>query len=172
MITLYDATIPVFRHGLGTMQAWLRRAERHAEDSNFPMARLLEARLAPDMFNLIQQVGYAYFTSLEAAGNLSGRAPPEMGYDEKSAADLGASLSRVMRYLESIGPADVAAGTDEVETFLLPDRKIRLDRYVRFFALPNFYFHIATAYGILRHEGVPLGKADYIGTPPVDPGGA
>lgn len=169
MGTLYHATIPVFLHGLRNIGAWLRRAERHAEDANFPMAQLLEARLAPDMFNLIQQVGYAYFTSLEAAENLSGKAPPEMGYDEKSAAELYASLDRVMRHLESIGAADLDDGAKEVETFLLPGKRIALERYVRFFALPNFYFHAATAYGILRHSGVPLAKPDYIGAPPVDP---
>lgn len=166
MSTLYDATIPVFIHGLENIRSWLKKSERHAEDTGIPMKQLLEARLAPDMFDLTHQIGYAYFTSLEAAANLSGKPSPDMGYDEKNAAELYASIEQVVRHLGSIQPGDIDdSASREVETFLVPSR-VRLDRYVHHFCLPNFYFHIVTAYGILRHKGVPLGKADYIGTPP------
>jgi hypothetical protein len=169
MSTLYDATIPVFIHGLENIRSWLKKSERHAEDSGFPMKQLLEARLVPDMFDLTQQVGYAYFTSLEAAANLSGKPSPEMGYDEKNAAELYASIEQVVHHLRSIQAGDVdESESREVETFLVPG-KIRLDRYVHYLALPNFHFHAVTAYGILRHRGVPLGKADYIGTLPDAP---
>lgn len=166
MNTLYDTTIPVFVHGLNRIRAFLLKAEQHADDKGLAMKELLEARLAPDMFNLTQQVGYAYFMSLEAAGNLSGKTPPEMGYDEKSASDLYASLEQVVRFLKSVGPADIEdSATKEIETFLSPE-KVRLHRYVHYFALPNFYFHVVTIYDILRHNGVPLRKPDYIGSPP------
>ncbi|MGA8260400.1 MAG: DUF1993 domain-containing protein [Arenicellales bacterium] len=166
MNTLYDATIPVFVHGLNRIRAFLLKAEQYSDDKGIAMNELLEARLAPDMFTLTQQVGYAYFMSLEAAGNLSGKAPPEMGYDEKSAGDLYASLEQVARYLKSIDPADIEDSAEkEVDTFLSSE-KVRLHRYVHYFALPNFYFHVVTTYDILRHKGVPLRKPDYIGSPP------
>ena len=164
MTTLYDATVPVLAHGLGNLRSWLQKSERYARDAGIPAAEMLESRLAPDMFTLTQQVQYAYFTCLEAVEHLSGRASPEMGYDEKSVGDLYASLDRVVAHLESIQPGDVGEATARtVETFLRPDDKIPLQKYIDYYALPNFYFHTVTAYGILRHKGVPLGKADYIG---------
>ena len=125
MGALYEATIPAFILGLGNLRSWLGKAEQHAAGGSVAVSDLLEARLAPDMFNLIQQVGYAYFTALEAAEHLSGREPPEMGYDETSMDELRASIDRVTEYLRSIGPDDVAPReSTEVETFLLPGSRL------------------------------------------------
>ena len=163
MNNLYDATIPAFVRGLRNLRSWLKKSETHAGEAGTPMSEFLEARLAPDMHNLIQQVGYAYFTALEAAQNLSGKASPEMGYDETTAGELSDSIDRVVAHLESIRPEDVEkTAPKEVETFLVPDKKVRVDKYVQRLAVPNFYFHVVTAYDVLRHKGVPLGKADYL----------
>lgn len=164
MNRLYDITIPAFRRGLTNLRAWLAVAERHAERTGTRTNDLLDARLAPDMYGLTQQVGYAYFTALEAVENLAGIPQPAMSYEETTVDELYASIDRAIDHLERIEPADIdESPAREVETFLRPDRKIAVQEYVTRFALPNFYFHIVTAYDILRHRGVPLGKADYIG---------
>lgn len=167
MNALYDASIPVFASGLTNMRACLAKAESHAESAGSSIGELIQARLAPDMYTYIQQVGYAYFTALEAAGHLCAKPQPEMSYDETTASELHSSMARVVAYLESIGPNEVeTSGAKKVQTFLRTGEEMRLDRYLHYFALPNFYFHVTTGYGILRHRGVPLGKSDYIGAPP------
>lgn len=160
----FEATMPSFVHGLKTLRSILEKGETFAKEQRLEEKALLEARLAPDMFELVKQVGYAYFTALEAAELLAGKAQPEMSYAETSFAELYASIDAAVSHLSAISEQDLET-TDArtVETFLLPGTQVPVDVYVKCFALPNFYFHITTAYDILRHKGVPLKKEDYIG---------
>lgn len=157
---LYIETIPVFIRFLGNLSDILEIGKK----SRIAEGKLLEGRLAPDMYNLKEQVGYVYFMALECAQNLSGKAGPEMGYDEKSIKELRASLARVIAFLKTVKPKDYAnVKSKRVRTFLVSGKTVARDAYVRELALPNFYFHVTTAYDIMRHLGVPLKKGDYLG---------
>jgi hypothetical protein len=116
------------------------------------------------MFNFTQQVGYAYFTALEIATNLSGKEMPKFTYDEKSIQELKVSLKRAIQFLKTIKPKDVAYSEKKrMKTFLNPKASFARDTYIQMLAMPNFFFHVTTAYDIFRHLGVPLKKDDYLG---------
>lgn len=162
--TAYQETIPVFVHYLGVLAKLIERGAKHARKTpGLSEEKLLAGRLAPDMFTCTQQVGYAYFMALEAACNLSGHAMPQFTYDEKSVRELRASLKRVILFLESIKPSEMRHSEKRrMKTFLDPKATFSRDEYVRLLALPNFFFHVVTAYDILRHLGVPLKKDHYL----------
>ena len=162
--TLYDVTIPVFIRSLETLRKIVKKAKKHAAGKKGGMGALLNARLAPDMYNLIQQVQYAYFMALETAVNLSGRPMPKnFKYKEKTAADLDREMKRATAFLKTIPRGGYGASKKGVQTFLDPKKKFRAGFYATMLALPNFFFHVTTAYDILRHKGVPLTKDDYLG---------
>ncbi len=163
--TLFEATIPVFIRFLHNLDAILSAGERYVAEGKISEQALLDGKLAPDMYNTIQQVGYAYFMALETVTNMTGKAAPEFGYDEKSIGQLHESLGRVTTFLRTIKPEDFAdADGKEVKTYLSEDKTFPPDIYVRELAVPNFFFHVTTAYDILRHLGVPLTKQDYLGS--------
>lgn len=163
----YRELIPAYKQGLMVLSTLVTKADRHARKEKFPVENLLNARLAPDMLTLIGQVQYAYFTIIESLEHMSGRKPPEMGYDEKNVADLQKSIKKVLSYAKRIKPKDFERSKESVvETYLDPGKRISKGTYVHLAALPNFYFHLATAYDILRHNGVRIGKDDYIGKLP------
>lgn len=163
--TLYDITIPVFIRGLENLRKVLAKAKRHATKKRVSMSGLLRSRLAPDMYTFTQQVQYAYFMALETAVNLSGRAMPKsFKYDEKTVADLDRTLKMAIAFLKSTKRATFSgADKKKITTFLDPKVKTKADFYVRELALPNFFFHVTTAYDILRHKGIPLTKDNYLG---------
>ncbi len=162
--TPYDLTIPVFVHGLETLGKLLKKAKRHATHKRVSMQKLLTGRLAPDMYTFTQQVQYAYFMALETAVNLSGVPMPKtFAYKEKTAADLDREIKRAIRFLKAVKRGRYGASKKGVQTFLNPKKKYKVSYYVTMLALPNFFFHVTTAYDILRHKGVPLKKGDYLG---------
>ena len=153
---MYEATIPVFIRSLGNLLKIMEKAERHANK-----------RLYVDMFNFTKQVQYSYFMALDAASNLSGLPSPKFDYDEKSMAELKKSVRLVVKFLRTIKPEDIKRGSKKrIPVFF--DQKLTLlpADYVQNLAVPNFFFHYVTAYDILRHYGIPLGKSDYIGALP------
>ncbi|TSC68786.1 MAG: hypothetical protein G01um101456_508 [Parcubacteria group bacterium Gr01-1014_56] len=164
-MTLYAITIPVFARYLTNLSAILKKGARHAAKRKWGDKKLLSMRLAPDMYNLTGQVQYAYFTALEAATKLSGRPSPEFAYDEATVKELQKSLSRTIAFLKTIKPNELEQGRGKkVGTFLLsPKQRVTKEQYATALALPNFFFHVATAYDILRHAGVTIGKDDYLG---------
>lgn len=163
--TLYTETVPVFIHFLGTLQKILAKGQKHARKARgLNEKTLVGGKLAPDMYPLTQQVGYAYFMAFETVTNLTGKQPPEFTYDEKNIKELNRSLGRAVTFLKTIKPRDIKPDAKTVETFLLAKKKIPTETYVRMYALPNFFFHVTTAYDILRHLGVPLVKEDYLGS--------
>ncbi len=154
--------IHVFVHFLSNLIRLLAAAEHDAKKRKFDSVQFLTMRLAPDQYDLTKQVQYAYFSAFEAATNLTGVPYPKFAYDEKSISELKTSLRQAIVFLESVNGKKMAGGTKQVTSYLLPKKQMRLSEYVSYFALPNFFFHYATAYDILRLAGVPLGKDDYL----------
>jgi len=157
-------TIPVFVRYLSNLADIIEKGEGYAAEKKLDVTILLNGKLAPDMYNFIKQVQYAYFMALEAAVKLSGRPMPKFTYDEKTLHDLQASLKRVIAFLKKIEPEEFSAVDEkQIETYLDTKKHYSAAHYVTLLALPNFFFHVTTAYDILRHLGVSLGKRDYLG---------
>jgi hypothetical protein len=116
------------------------------------------------MFSLIQQLQYALFLPADFAQHFAAEPPPKVGYDEKSFADVHASLAQAIAYLRSVPPArmDERAGR-AVPLFFDPKQGLKAETYAAHVVMPDFYFHLTVAYAILRHNGVPLGKSDFLG---------
>jgi hypothetical protein len=158
--TLYDASVPAFVSALSNMRAWLEKAalRESAED-------LINARLADDMRPLAAQYQMASDTAKNALARLCGLEQPTMADTESSLAELQARCDKTIAFLESMDPAVVNASEEREIVLKFPGgtgyRFTGAD-YLRRFALPNFYFHVTIAYAILRAEGVPLGKPDYL----------
>jgi hypothetical protein len=158
--SIYDASAPVFVNALTAMSAWLDKAA-----GEMPEAELMEARLAPDMKPLPAQYQMASDTAKNAIGRLSGTEAPSMADTEASFAELRARCDRTIEYVSSIDPAILAASADREVLLTFPNgtgwRFTGAD-YLARFALPNFFFHVTTAYAILRAAGVNLGKPDFL----------
>lgn len=158
--SMYDASVPVFVNALTNMRSWLDKAVAEK-----PEAELIGARLAPDMYRLPNQFQLASDTAKNAIGRLSGTEAPSMADTEASFAELRARCDRTIEYVKSVDPATLAASADREVLLKLPNgtgwRFTGAD-YLTRFALPNFFFHVTTAYAILRAAGVTLGKPDFM----------
>ncbi|WP_238147153.1 DUF1993 domain-containing protein [Rhizorhabdus dicambivorans] len=165
MTSLYEAAIPPVRRALVNLGAILDKAAAHFQAEGVAEADWLGARLAPDMFSLIRQVQSASDAARFLASRLSGGTAPSMADEEKSVAELRDRIDRTIAYLDSLAPAAIDGREAEPVVVTLPKAEIRFTgaSYLRDFGLPNFFFHIVTAYGILRHRGAPIGKLDYLG---------
>jgi hypothetical protein len=158
--TLYDASVPIFVRSLTDMRAWLDKAAAEK-----PEADLLEARLAPDMRPLPAQYQMASDTAKNAIGRLCGIEAPSMPDTEASLAELKERCEKTIAYVESIDPAAVAASEPREVVMRFPGGtgySWTGRDYLTGFALPNFFFHVTTAYAILRAAGVGLGKPDFL----------
>lgn len=165
-LSMYQASIPVFVRGLTALRGLLQKGAAHAAaDPN----ALVAAQLAPDMLTLAGQVQRASDTAKASGQRLSGVAAPSMPDTETTMDQLVQRVDDTIAYLQTI-PAESLEGAESrtVELNFGPDNKhaFRGDDYLLGFALPNFYFHVAIAHGILRSQGVPVGKLDFIGAPP------
>jgi hypothetical protein len=149
---------------LGQMTTWIDKAEAHAASKGYDANTLLQARLAPDMFSLVRQFQNACDNAKFAAAFATGKEPPSHPDTEQTFAEVRARIASVIDYLGTFAPADFE-GTDarEVKRPRWEGRWMRATDYFLEQALPNFFFHLTTAYAILRHNGVDLGKRDYIG---------
>ncbi|MDL1860568.1 DUF1993 domain-containing protein [Betaproteobacteria bacterium PRO7] len=164
-ISMYAASVPVFAKMLGNLSAILDKAAAYAEQKKIDPAVLLNARLYPDMFALTKQVQIASDFAKGAVARLAGQEPPKYDDNETTIAELKARIARTIDYIQGFKPEHLdGSETRDVEL------KIRSETvkypgltYLLQVALPNFYFHVATAYGILRHNGVELGKRDFVG---------
>jgi uncharacterized protein len=163
-LSIYQVSIPSFLHGLHVLSTLLRKGEAHAVEAGGDPGALVSARLAPDMLPLAGQVQRASDTAKLSAARLTGTEAPSFPDEETDFAQLQQRIARTDAYLRGLAPemfADsegrtVTIGTGETA------RSFGGDQYVLTFALPNFYFHVTTAYDILRHAGVPVGKRDYL----------
>ncbi len=149
---------------LGQMTTWLDKAEAHAAAKGYDPNVLLQARLAPDMFPLVRQLQNACDNAKFAAAFTAGKEPPSHPDTEQTFGEIRVRIASVIEYLGTFTPADLD-GTDsrEVKRPRWEGRSMRATDYFLQQAMPNFFFHLTTAYAILRHNGVDLGKRDYIG---------
>jgi hypothetical protein len=142
----------------------LAKAEAHARTNKIEPDVLLSARLYPDMFSLIQQLQYALYLPMDFAQHFADAPPPRVGYDEASFEDVHASLKTAIDYLKKIPVARLAERAERVvPTFFDSTRGLAAETYAAVIVMPDFYFHLSIAYAILRHNGVPLSKPDFIG---------
>jgi len=157
--------VPVFGRAFASLSAILKKGEAHAAAAGGDPARLVEARLAPDMLTLAGQVQRASDTAKGAAARLSGRDNPSFPDEEKSFADLEERIAKTVAFLDGFGPDDFAGAEARTVTLSFRSGSVEFDgkRYLLGFVLPNFFFHVTTAYDILRHEGVEIGKRDFLG---------
>jgi hypothetical protein len=162
---MYKASTPVFLRMLGNLDGLLEKAEANAKERGFDANLLVTQRLAPDMRPLSAQIQFASDTSKGAIARLSGGTAPAMADTETTIADLRVRIANTIDYIKSV-PASAVDGSEEREVVLkFPNGEMKfkgLD-YLTGFALPNFMFHVTTAYAILRHNGVPIGKQDFLG---------
>jgi hypothetical protein len=168
-LTMYQASIPVFVRGLSALRGLLQKGAAHAAAAGIDPNALVAAQLAPDMLTLAGQVQRASDTSKLSGQRLSGVAAPAMPDTETTLDQLIQRVSDTIAYLETIEPKTLDGSEDRtVELNFGPDNKHVFGGadYLFGFALPNFYFHVAIAHGILRSQGVPVGKMDFIGAPP------
>ncbi len=163
--SVYQVTVPIFVRGLERLSVFLDKAEGFAAEKGLDTSDFVQARLAPDMLPLSGQVQRASDTSKLAIARLGGIEAPKFEDVEKTFPELGTRIADTIAFLRSVRPEQLDGA--EARTIQFTAGKTALtfrgDTYVTGFALPNFFFHVTTAYDILRHEGVPLGKRDFLG---------
>lgn len=164
-MSLYQVTVPVFVKALSNLRSVLEKAKTHALDHKIEEAAFMQARLFPDMLPLPRQVQIATDIARGCAARLAGEEPPSYEDKERTFDALMARIDRTVEYLRSV-PEEKFADA-ETRTITRPLRgqphAFTGAGYALQFGIPNVYFHAATAYDILRHNGVPLGKADFLG---------
>ncbi len=167
-ISMYSASVPVLVRALGNLQAWFDKAEAHAAAKKFEPQVLLNSRLAPDMLPFTKQVQIACDSAKFGVARLSGVDAPKFDDTEKTFADLRLRIASTLEYIRSV-PAAKIDGTENKDV-VVPRRDgsmtLKGEFYLKHYVLPNVYFHVMTAYALLRHNGVELGKGDFLGTLP------
>lgn len=165
-LTMHAASIPVFRQMLGGLAGVLRKAQAHAEARGIEPAAFLQARLYPDMFPLVRQVQIACDFAKSVPARLAGVEAPAHADTEQTFDELQARIARTLEFIEGL---DAAAfdGSETREIVLRPgtpkERRLDGQAYLLQYGLPQFLFHATTAYALLRHAGVEIGKKDYMG---------
>jgi hypothetical protein len=164
-MTTTFVTIQQFKKVLSNLDKWLDTATAFGEKKKFDANTLLQARLAPDQFPFVKQVQIACDTAKMAAFRLAGKEPPAQEDNEKTLEDLHARVRACVKHLETFKESDfVGAEGRMVPVKFMPGKGFLGSDYVSEFAVPNFYFHATTAYAILRHNGIDLGKGDFLGS--------
>ena len=164
-LSMYQASIPVFERMLGNLDAILDKAAASAEARKFDSAVLVNARLAPDMRPLSGQIQIATDSVKGCAARLAGIEPPSFPDTEVTLADLKARVAKTVDFLKTVKAEQVDGSEDRQITLKAGPRELTFtgQAYLLNFVLPNFYFHVTTAYAILRHNGVDVGKMDFLG---------
>ena len=166
-LSMYQASIPVFKQLLGGLSAVLAKAEAHASAKKIDPNALLQARLYPDMFPLLRQVQVACDFAKSVSARLAGVEVPSFEDQEASFADLQSRIAKTLAFIDGLTTAQMAGSeTRQIVTqAATPKEKIFTgESYLLNYGLPHFFFHTSTAYAVLRHNGVEVGKKDYIGT--------
>lgn len=165
-ITLYAASIPVFKQMLNSVSGILAKAEAHAVAKNIDPNALLQARLYPDMFPLIRQIQIAADFARGVSARLAGVDVPTYDDREQTFAELRALIDTTLAFVESFTPAQID-GNEAREIITRPgtpkEKRFTGQSYLLSYGLPQFLFHVTAAYAILRHNGVEIGKRDYMG---------
>jgi uncharacterized protein len=148
---------------LKVLDAVLEKAIKHAEARKFDVNNFCQARLYPDMLPFLAQVRIACDSAKSTAALLAGKEPPKHEDTETTFPELRARIAKVLAYLETFTPADYERTTPTTMIKYRPNKAMAAAEYLYGRQVPNFYFHVVTAYDLLRHGGVELGKADYLG---------
>jgi len=164
-MSMYQASVPVFMQMLGALSAVLDKASAHTAARKIDPAALLQARLYPDMFPFTRQVQLACDFAKNATARLAGVEAPKMPDDEKSFDELKARVAKTLDYLKTFKPEQIDGSEERDVTVPIAGQPTTFkgQRYLLGSALPNFFFHVTTAYDLLRHNGVEVGKRDFIG---------
>jgi hypothetical protein len=162
---MYSQTVPVFVRLLGNLSAILDKTAKHCADNKIEPSVLLSSRLFPDMFPLSRQVQLASDFAKGATARLAGLEVPKYEDTENTIDELKARIAKTVAFVQSVGEGQLAGA--DARTVTIPLRGEQKSfvglAYLNNAVMPNFYFHLTTAYNILRHNGVPLGKGDFIG---------
>lgn len=164
-ISMYSASVEVFLPMLTSLSALLDKARASAEARKFDTGVLVNARLAPDMFSLARQIQLASDFAKNSTARLAGVEAPKMDDTESTFDELKARLEKTTTWIKTVAPAALEGSEDRDIRVPLRDRTLEMKGlpYLKQWAIPNFFFHVTTAYNILRHNGVELGKRDFLG---------
>ena len=164
-LSMYGASVPVYTRQLNSLLNILDKAEAYAAERKFDTAVLLASRLAPDMLPLTKQVQIATDHVKGSMSRLAGKPVPSWADDEVTLDDLRARIRKALALLAEVTPAEIDGSEERPITLKLGGHEVVQpgQTYLLGLAMPNFYFHVTTAYAILRHNGVPVGKRDFIG---------
>jgi hypothetical protein len=164
-MSMYQASVPAFLQTLRSLSSILDKAEAFAAERKIDPAVLLGWRLAADMFALARQVQIATDHAKGCCARLAGIEVPRYPDDETSFAELRARIARTIDFVQGFEPSDIDGAEQRDIAITVGGRSMHFkgQPYLMSFALPNFYFHATTAYAILRHCGVPIGKRDFLG---------
>lgn len=165
-LSMYSASVPVFVQMLGSLSDLLRKAEAHADARKIEPAAFLQSRLYPDMFPLVRQVQIACDFAKSVPARLAGAEVPAYEDTEQDFAELQARIARTLEFIQGLSP-DAFDGSDGREIVLRPgtpkERRLGGQAYLLQYGLPQFFFHVATTYALLRQGGVEIGKKDFMG---------
>lgn len=163
-ISMYNITVPVFIKSLSNMGSILEKAEKESSEKKLDLEHLLTDRLYPDQFNFTRQIQIACDNAKGTTSKLAEIDNPKMEDTEKTVEELKVRIEKTIDFLKTIRPEQIEGSEDKkIAIYSAPGKFLNGLEYVSKVALPNFFFHIVTGYSILRHNGISLGKADYLG---------
>lgn len=165
-LTMYQASIPVFIRMLGNLSAILEKAAAHAETKKIDPSVFVNARLAPDMYPLSRQIQIATDMAKGCAARLAGIEIPSYADTESTFPELQERIAKTVDFLQSVSAEQIDGSEERTVTLKIHGKELNFlgQPYLLNYVLPNFYFHITTAYAILRHNGLEIGKMDFIGS--------
>jgi hypothetical protein len=165
MISMYAASIPPMIRSLSNLRAILEKATAYTQSKNIDPAVLVNARLYPDMYPLVKQVQIATDVAKGAVSRLANIEPPKFEDNESTFAELITRIDKTLELLIASTPERINGSEDNTIVFLIRDKTVTFQGlpYLLDFVLPNVYFHVSTVYAILRHNGVEIGKRDFLG---------
>jgi len=164
--SIYDASIPVFKQGMKTLNHLLNKMEAHAKAKNIPVENFLSEKLAVDMFDFKHQVQLSCDFAKGAAMRLTGQEIPSHPDTETTVEQLHARIAKVQALLDGVTPEQFKGAESRDIKIVTPNNmtfEFKGDRFLTSWALPHFFFHVTTAYNILRENGVEIGKKDFMG---------
>ncbi|OJH36223.1 DUF1993 domain-containing protein [Cystobacter ferrugineus] len=164
-LSMYQASIPTLVRMLGNLSAILAKAATYAETKKIDPSVLINARLAPDMRPLSFQIQTTSDLAKGCAARLAGIEPPSFPDTETTFPELQTRIAKTIEFLNSVSAAQIDGSEERTVTLKLRTQEVQFQgqAYLLSFVLPNFYFHVTTAYAILRHNGLDIGKADFLG---------
>ena len=164
-ISIYQSSVPIIKGVLGNLSAILAKAELYAKNKKFDEKNLLESRLFPDMFPLVKQIQVATDQAKGGCARLAGIEPPKFEDDETTMAQLQDRIAKTIAFFDGIDPVQIDGASRPIQ-YTMRDFNFEFSaqQYLTNWVLPNFYFHVTTAYNLLRMGGLEIGKGDFLGS--------